>query len=162
MAKIAVVNDKDEIIGYKDGEALKDDDIYRVSALWLTNPKGEVLIARRSYNKKNDPGKWGTAVAGTVDEGETYYENIVKETEEEIGLTGLEFKKGPYGRNTKGKQFFYQWYIAQTDKGIADMKIDEEEVEEIRWITHKQLIEETEKNPDEFISSMDEWRDMFV
>ncbi|PIR41330.1 MAG: hypothetical protein COV31_01745 [Candidatus Yanofskybacteria bacterium CG10_big_fil_rev_8_21_14_0_10_46_23] len=162
MVKIAIVNEKDEIIRYKDRGTLNDDDIYRVSALWLTNPKGEVLIARRSYNKKNDPGKWGTAVAGTVDEGEDYYENIVKETEEEIGLTGLDFEKGPYGRNAKGKQFFYQWYIAHTDKDIEDMKIDEEEVEEVRWITKEQLIKEIEKNPEEFISSMDEWRDMFM
>lgn len=162
MAKVAIVNDEDEIIGYKESGTLKDSDIYRVSALWLTNLGGEILIARRSYNKKNDPGKWGTAVAGTVDEGENYYENIVKETEEEIGLTGLDFKRGPYGRNMKGKQFFYQWYIAQTDKDIEDMKVDKEEVEEVRWVTKEQLIKEIEENPDEFISSMNEWQDVFV
>jgi len=99
MGKIVIVDENDNKIGHKEYGETNPDDIYRVSALWLTNQKGEVLIARRAYNKKLDPGKWGTAASGTVDEGETYYENIVKETEEEIGLTGVEFKKGPYGRH---------------------------------------------------------------
>ena len=70
--KIILVNENDEIIGYKERGTLDKEDIYRVSALWIQNSKGEILLAQRSFNKNNNPRKWGPAVAGTNDEGESY------------------------------------------------------------------------------------------
>lgn len=91
--KIIIVDENDEIIKHKERGTLNQSDIYRVSALWIQNSKGEILLAQRSFNKKNHPGKWGPAVAGTNDEGETYESNIVKEAEEEIGLKNISFQK---------------------------------------------------------------------
>ncbi|MDO8661039.1 MAG: NUDIX domain-containing protein, partial [Candidatus Woesearchaeota archaeon] len=87
--KIVIVNDNDEIIGYKDRDSIENNELYRVSALQITNSNGEILLARRHRNKKHDPLKWGPAVAGTVEEGETYLENIIKEAEEELGLKNI-------------------------------------------------------------------------
>jgi isopentenyldiphosphate isomerase len=94
MIKIIIVNEKDEIIGFKERSKVKTDDIYRVSALWAENAKGDILMAQRAFSKMNSPGKWGPAVAGTVEEGETYDSNITKEAEEEIGLVNSKFGKG--------------------------------------------------------------------
>src|SRR3989344_4999835 len=91
-----IVNDNDEVIGSKNREKIDPQkDIYRVSALWLTNSMGEILLAQRHRNKPKDPGKWGPAVAGTVQKGESYYDNIVKETKEELGLADISFTQGP-------------------------------------------------------------------
>ena len=128
MTRIPIVDENDKIIGYKKRGTLDSDDIYRVSALWLTNSKGEILIAQRADNKSHNPGQWGVSVAGTVDEGETYYENIIKETEEEIGLKGIKPKKGPYGRHKGEHNYFYQWYLQEIDMDIEDFVIDKEEV----------------------------------
>ena len=51
-------------------------------------PDLRVLIVERqtAFDKKYDPGKWGPSAAGTVEEGETYQSNIIKELQEEIGL----------------------------------------------------------------------------
>lgn len=49
--KIIIVNENDEIIGHKKREEIRQEDIYRVSALWLTNSKNEILLARRGLNK---------------------------------------------------------------------------------------------------------------
>ena len=51
-AKIVIVNENDEIIGSKERGTLNQSDIYRVSALWIQNSKGEILLAQRSFNKK--------------------------------------------------------------------------------------------------------------
>lgn len=161
MGKIVIVDKSDKIIGHKEREALDPDDIYRVSVLWLTNSKGEILIAQRSFNKPHNPGQWGTSVAGTVDEGETYYENIIKETWEEIGLRGIQPKKGPYGRNSGEHNYFYQWYLCEADMDIEDFNIDREEVEAIRWVTKEQLLREIEESPDDFPITMDEWVEDF-
>ena len=76
---IVVVDERDEVTGTKDYESVTSNDIYRVSALWIVNLRGEVLLAQRSFNKTKDPGTWGPAVAGTVEKGEDYDTNIVKE-----------------------------------------------------------------------------------
>ncbi len=88
--QIPIVNEQDEIIGYKDRKDRNLVDITRVSALWITNEDGEILLAQRGLNKTHSPGLWGPAVAGTVEEGETYESNIIKEAEEEIGLVARE------------------------------------------------------------------------
>ena len=87
--KIPVVNQQDEIIGYKEKSLITTDDIYRVSALWITDTTGRILLAKRAFTKSRHPGLWGPAVAGTVEEGETYESNIIKEAEEEIGLKNI-------------------------------------------------------------------------
>lgn len=84
--KIIVVDGRDEIIGYKVFKSMRKDDIYRASALWIANSQGEVLIAKRHRLKLHNPLKWGPAVSGTLEEGETYESNILKEAEEELGL----------------------------------------------------------------------------
>ena len=55
-AKIIIVDENDNIIGYKERGTIEQSDIDRVSALWITNSKGEFLLARRAYTKKNNPG----------------------------------------------------------------------------------------------------------
>lgn len=104
--KIVVVNENDEVVGAKKRGTIATDDIYRVSALWITNSNGDVLLAQRALTKKNDPGKWGPAVAGTVEEGETYLGNITKETEEEIGLKDVQFTEGPKWRVSLERNMF--------------------------------------------------------
>lgn len=83
---IPIVDEEDNIIDYKERKKLDLKDIYRVSALWIENSKGEILLAQRSFNKKHHPGLWGPAVAGTVEKGESYEENISHEIEEELGI----------------------------------------------------------------------------
>jgi len=56
--RIVIVNDEDEIIGHKERGTLVKEDIYRVAALWVTNSKGEILLAQRQLGKRHDPGKW--------------------------------------------------------------------------------------------------------
>ena len=89
MTKIIIVDEHDNEIGLKERDEIEKGDIYRVSGIWITNSKGEILLSQRSLLKKKSPGKWTCAAAGTVDEGETYENNILKEVEEEIGITLL-------------------------------------------------------------------------
>ena len=121
--RITIVNDQDEIIGYKKRGTLVQADIYRVAALWVTNSKGEILLAQRQLGKRHDPGKWGPAVAGTVDEGETYESNIIKETEEEIGLKDIKPTKSTKRHYTGEHNYFTQWYTLAVDKPAKDFII---------------------------------------
>ncbi|MBW6462038.1 MAG: NUDIX domain-containing protein [DPANN group archaeon] len=151
---IILVDNNDTIIGHKPRCDITPTDIYRVSALWIKNSKGDILLARRAYTKSNSPGKWGPAVAGTNDKGETYKSNIIKEAEEEIGLKDHDFKE-LHKVKLKGRYtFFCQWYFAIVDKDLSHFKIQESEVAEIRWFQKEELIAELETNPDGMLDSI--------
>lgn len=156
-SKIIIVDKNDKTIAHKERESLKQSDIYRVSALWITNRKGEILLARRALSKSHSPGKWGPAVAGTVEEGETYYSNIIKEAKEELGLENIKPKAGPKIRVAKNYNYFCQWYLLEIDKPADEFEIQKSEVEELKWISEGQLLKQIQTNPDNFVEAMKEW-----
>ncbi len=150
--RISIVNEKDEIIKNIDKNDEQKGDISRVSALWVTNEKGEVLLAQRSLNKINSPGKWGPAVAGTVEEGETYEENIIKEAQEEIGLVGIKPKIEIKNRVSTSHEYFTQWFSVVADSKYPFTKQDIE-VEQIKWFTKDEILKIYKENPDFFLST---------
>lgn len=128
--KIIIVDENDKEIGLKErGSVDPKKDIVRVSVLWIINSRGQILLAQRKMNKKYNPGKWGPAVGGTVEESETYESNIYKEAEEEIGLTGYEFKMGPKYFQSHPNKRFSQSFRLELDKPLSFFVIQEEEVE---------------------------------
>jgi isopentenyldiphosphate isomerase len=160
---IQIVDKDDNLIGYKPRDQVDyENDIYRVAALWLTDTKGRVLIAQRKHTKDKDPGKWGPAVAGTVDQGETYKDNIYKEAEEEIGLVGVKFVKGPKTRVYTPRNYFAQWYIALVDRPIEEFIPQEEEVENLAWVDQKDLEADLNANPEKYIANMSKTVELFT
>jgi len=153
--QVIIVDEQDNEIGVVP-RSEHDAHIFRVSALWVTNSKGEFLLAQRSFDKKHNPGKWGPAVSGTIEQNETYLSNIIKETEEEIGLTLKEsdINLGPKISNLDDKSrehhYFTQWFFYQTDSKEEDFKYDQTEVANVKWFTK----EEVEKSLKTFLPSM--------
>jgi isopentenyldiphosphate isomerase len=148
-----VVDENDNVKEIKERSDVTIKDIYRVSALWLTNTSNQVLLARRAYTKKNDPGMWGPAVAGTIEKGETYESNILKEAEEELKLKNLTLKKGPKIRTIKPHNHFTQWFFSEI-KNNQKIVINKKEIVEIKWFNKKELLDLINKNPKDFIVSM--------
>lgn len=159
---IVVVDEEDKIIDHKSIDAVDREGLrYRVSALWIKNSKGESLLARRAYSKSHDPGKWGPAVAGTVDEGESYEENIIKEAEEELGLEQITVKKGPKTKSNEKYKHFTQWYTYKIDKPAEEFKIQEEEVAEVKWFSNEELKNQLKNNPENFLKNMNKYVELF-
>lgn len=155
MVKIYIVDENDNPIGYKERADIDyAKDVYRSAALWVVNSKDEVLIAQRKLDRVKDPGKWGPAVAGTVEEGETYDSNIQKEAEEEIGLTGATITKLDKVRLYEPRHQFMQWYKTVVDQPIEYFTPQPEEVEKLEWIPHGDLIVDVKENPDKYVGSM--------
>jgi isopentenyl-diphosphate delta-isomerase len=153
-SKIYVVDDQDQIIGVKNrAEIDYKTDIYRVTALWLTNSRDEVLIVQRAFTKSKDPGLWGPAVAGTVDEGESYDDNIKKETEEEIGLTDLTFKEGPKARICEPHNYFCQWYTAVTEQQLHELMLEKDEVHTAKWVSEAELKRSVTSEPEKYLKN---------
>lgn len=85
---IDLVNENDEVIGseekmivYKSGTKN-----FRTINVFFVNSNGEILIQRRSNNRKLFPGMWDFSAAGRIKSGEDYKHSAVRETEEELGV----------------------------------------------------------------------------
>src|SRR3989344_8714359 len=158
--RIPIVNEQDEIIGYKDRKDRNKVDIARITGLWLWNEKGEALLAQRSFNKKMHPGMWGPAVAGTVEEGETYASNIIKEAEEEIGLKNLRPVLDQKLRRTTQHAYFVQWFVATINSDYPLVRQDSE-VEAIKWFSKEELLKAIKESPEVFLYSLKETAEYF-
>ncbi len=161
--KIVIVDENDNEIDAKDQSEIQSRDIYRVSALWVTNSRNQVLLAQRKLTKQNDPGKWGPAVAGTVEKDETYESNIYKEVEEEIGLTGLKFKLGPKVFSDGEHRFFGQWFTCQLNKPPSYFKIRKDEVEKLAWFDTDFVQRDIKQNPNKYVENAGpNWQKLFA
>lgn len=158
--KIPIVNEQDEIIGYKDRKDRNTVEITRITALWLWNEKGEALLAQRAFSKSINPGLWGPAVAGTLEEGETYESNIIKEAEEEIGLKNLKPVLDQKLRRTTQHAYFVQWFTATIDSNYPLVKQDSE-VEAFKWFSKNELMNLLEAKPEIFLFSLKETAEYF-
>lgn len=130
-----LVDENDNIIGYKDRSTLQDGDIYRVAALMIKNSRWEFLLAQRSLSKKNNPWLWSFSAAGWCMKWETYDENIIRETEEEIWITWLDFTKVCKKRIVGDYDFYCQFYLAIVDAPIEYFTKQDEEVKDLRWFS---------------------------
>ena len=61
---------------------------YQIRSIWLTiiNSNGQLLVPRRSYEKKDLPGYLYGSVSGLVQSGETYEKALFREAAEELGI----------------------------------------------------------------------------
>ncbi|MEK7175320.1 MAG: NUDIX domain-containing protein [Patescibacteria group bacterium] len=159
--KIIIVDENDKIIGYKNRGSLDENDIYRVSALWITNSNGQILLARRHHTKVKHPNMWGPAVAGTVEESESYEENIIKEMEEELGIKNMEIIIGPKVKIDNQYHHFGQWYTLVVDMELKQFKIQEDEVEEIKWFSPEEFKKQFQEHPEEFLPTMKKYFELF-
>ena len=59
---------------------------HREIAVWIMNEKGEVLLQKRSPNKKQGANNWSTSCAGHIDIGEEPIKSAIREIREELGI----------------------------------------------------------------------------
>lgn len=147
-----IVDENDNIIWYKERGQMLPDDIYRVAALVIINSKDEIILAQRSFNKKLWPWLWWVSVTWTLVWDESYLENIIRETEEELWISNISPKKLQKIRMQWRfkNNYFTQWFELKMDLNIEDLKICKEEVEQVKWFTVEELKEKFYKNPNDF------------
>lgn len=160
---IPIVDEFDQVIGTKDRADLDyTRDIFRTASLWITNSKGDILLAQRSFEKLVHPGKWAEAAGGVVDGNDSYEATVLREAYEELGLTGIEFQIGPKQFIDSTTKYFVQWYTVTLDKPISEFKLQVEEVAQIAWVPAAQLKRELVEMPNKFIPAMKEICSLFI
>lgn len=90
-----VVNEKDEIIGYKTRFECHHDKslIHRAINVALFNTEGKLVMQKRSTQKDLYPSYYALSSTGHVSKGETYEQAAVRELEEEMGASNISLKR---------------------------------------------------------------------
>lgn len=148
--------------------AHKNGSWHRTSHIWIYNTKGEMLIQHRNHDKEIHPNLWDIGAAGHIPAGETPLQGAIRETEEEIGLEitakELEFiqiKKGIANTNDKiqNNEFAYI-YLLKYDGEITDLKIQQEELQDLKFIKLSKLKIELISNPKIYVPHLEYWHEM--
>lgn len=119
---------------YHKGEAIPDGYYPMVVMAVIKNSKGEFLMQKRIKSKGGD---WGVT-GGHPKANETPLEGIVTEVKEELGLDFSKEEFILYDFGCDGKDC-YKMYFVNKDIDIKDIKIQKEELTEVRWFSMDEL-----------------------
>lgn len=132
---------------YYKGENIPNGYYPMVVMVVIRNSKGEFLMQKRVDSKGGD---WGVT-GGHPKSGETPLEGIVTEVKEELGLVFSNEIFIEYDSGCDGKEC-YKMYFVNKDINLEDIKIQKEELSEVRWFSMKELqnmVDKGELNDDQ-------------
>jgi|AntRauTorckE6833_2_1112554.scaffolds.fasta_scaffold00084_21 isopentenyldiphosphate isomerase len=159
-----LIDEYDNVIGYKDRDRLDASDRFRITGIWLENNNREVLIAQRAWSKRTHPGLWGPAAAGGVAKGESYEQAAYKELSEEIGVTGVDLrphKKSLINYPGNEPELLCQWFIGILNSEISTLTLREDEVAQARWVNKLWALDDVMTRPNLYTPSSREWPKLF-
>ena len=111
---------------------------------WIVNSNNEILIQKRSANKINSPNVWAMT-GGSVMAGEKSEDAMVREIKEELGIEikkeELEVIKRYKVKHKESSLVFLDTYLIRKNINIDDVKIQEEELSEVKWTTWEECEE---------------------
>lgn len=158
---VVVVNDADEIIDHVPRNIADEKGLrYRITGIWIENSKGQVLIAQRGLFKRNSPGLWGPAAAGTVDQGQSYLENALQEIHEELGikLSAGDLQQVEYRPTENNDRKRYMTiFKAIVDAPLSEIAFGYPEVNAVKWVDKKELYRDIKQNPEKYIAIAQTW-----
>jgi len=122
-------------------DAHRDGNWHRAVLLFIVNDKNQVLMQKRSVHKKLWPGCWDGTGGGHVEAGDLGYCCAIKEMKEELNIdineSDIRYIGGYLSDNKKGDihdRHINEFYVAHKNVDVKDVKLQESEVEQIKWI----------------------------
>jgi len=138
-----VVNEHGEVIGTTTrGEAHRNRAlIHPAIGIFVFNPRGELLLQKRSATKDLGPNCWTISVGGHVRYGGEPKETAVREAEEEVGLTIPRDQLMLIGEILTATEIESEyWYLYRYDMPEEfPLKAHPDEVAELRFVSLKEL-----------------------
>ena len=121
-------------------------------AVFFVNDNKELLLQKRSPNKRFSPNKWGLC-AGHVDSGETPEKTALREIKEELGIKlspgDLRILEERDVLKLESNSRLTRMYYVIYNKN--DFSIQTEELSEVKWFNIDEVIDRI-KNNDESIT----------
>lgn len=150
-----VLNEKGQYTGITEtrGKCHKEGLWHKAAVVFVINSQNQVLLQKRSANKRMWPNMWDVTAGGHVLAGEFGFEAILRETKEELGIelekNDITFIGSTLSTNIKGdiiNKHFNEYYIANKDLDETKLELQAEEVSEVKWIDKDEIISKIKDN----------------
>lgn len=164
--KLDVLNERGEFTGIIETreECHKKGLWHRCVYAFVIDKNSNILLQKRSANKKLWPNLWDVTVGGHVDVGEFGRQALIRECKEELGIDicdkDIKYLVGSCSKTTKGKitnNQFNECYLITKDIDISKIKLQEEEVAEIKFFTKEEVLERINNNYDGLTDKTGPW-----
>ena len=126
---------------------------HRAVYAFIIDDKGNILLQKRSNNKKLWPNMWDVTVGGHVGAGEFGRQALIREIREELGSEinddDIKYLIGSTSINEQGdiiNKHYNECYLIKKNIDISDIKIQKEEVSEVRYFSKDELLERISNN----------------
>ncbi len=156
MEYLILVDGNDKPVGTEEKVKchLPQGKLHRAFTILLFNNDGKLLLTQRSMSKMLWPGDWDGTVASHPRQSETYVSSAERRLPEELGITcKLEYLY-KFEYHVPYKDIGSENEICGTLMGIIEnserIKLVEDEISAIKWVTFDELLSEIEKSPQIF------------
>ena len=123
------------------GEKVPKGKYYITVIIFIQNTKEEFLIQKRTLKKD---GKWATTGGHPV-AGESSKQGIITEVKEELGIK-INEKNIELFKTVKTEDDFVDLYYLKEDIDIKKIKMQEQEVSDVKWASIEEINMMIEKN----------------
>ncbi len=137
---------------------------HKAVALYIINSKDQVLLQKRSANKKLWPNLWDITAGGHVLAGEFGFQSVIREVKEEIGIdinkNDTLFIGASISTNIKGdiiNNHYNEYYIVNKDIDVDDLKLQTEEVSDAKWFDKEDILKRIDNNYEEITDKIGCW-----
>ena len=150
---VILVDENDNPIGTEEKVKchLPDGKLHRAFTVLLFDKNGNLVLTRRAKEKMLWPGDWDGTFASHPRESETYVSSGERRMPEELGIEGKLDYLHKFEYHVPYKDVGSENEICGTLIGIIDKALEPKEIEgeidEIKWISAKELISELKTNP---------------
>lgn len=126
---------------------------HRAVYAFIIDTRGNVLLQKRSANKKLWPNLWDITVGGHVDSGEFGRQALIREAKEELGLEisddDIKYLLGSTSINEQGNivnKHFNECYVITKNIDISEIVLQKEEVAEVKYFSKDELLKRIDNN----------------
>ncbi len=162
----------DEKTGEKTGEVRSIDDVHvfglwhRSSRVWIINSKKEILLQHRDKSSMEYPNMWDVSAGGHITAGDTSLDTAINEVKEELGLdinssdvklVKILTKKDVSKNGNYIDNSFEDIYITRKDLEIDSLKMQEGEVQNLKWFSFSEFDEMVKSRNTELVPHFEEY-----
>ena len=150
MEEILLVNIDDEIVGSAEKmEVHKKGLLHRAFSIFIVNDKSQMLIQKRNENKYHSGGLWTNSCCSHQRVDEKLEEAIHRRLKEELGFDCELNEQFDFVYRTVFEDSLIEYELDHVYLGNynGEVKVDEDEVSDIMWISIHDLKDKLENEP---------------
>ena len=129
---------------HRRGESMEKGEYHMAVHVCIFNNRKQLLIQQRQPFKKGWPNMWDLSVGGSALAGDSSSAAAERETFEELGLK-IDLADTRPNFTVNFPEGFDDYYIIEQDIDINKLKLQEEEVKQVRWADKEEVLKMQEE-----------------